>query len=107
MIQLQRKLAIIIKKEVFEKGNAPKHISQGQGYAVIGYSVQTFQKTINDEQREVEEIAGFLVVNNEKRIGYIYPNLCEIYIDPFENMIVDSPFIKGQNTDGKTDKAKA
>lgn len=106
MIRLQRELAIIVKKEVYEKGNAPKHISQGQAYPVIGYSVQLRERPkkggFQDETVKQEEISVFLVVNNDKQIGYVYPSLCEIYIDPFRSPIVDSSFITGKKPDEKT-----
>ncbi len=103
MITLQRKLAIKVKDQAFKDGKAPKNISQGRYYAVIGYSVQLRMKGEGDQAKEYEEIAVFLVVNNREEIGYIYPSLCEIYVDPFSETVESAEFMKeGRKPDGES-----
>lgn len=103
MITLQRKLAVSVKDHVFTDGKAPKGICQGQVYPVVGYSVQLRKRSKQEgTEKEYEEIAVFVVVNNSNDLSYLYPSYCHIHVDPFQEEICNSAFIKGEDkTDGK------
>jgi hypothetical protein len=107
MISLQRKLAIKVRDDVYQAGNAPKHIAQGKTYPVIGYSVQVRKREKDGETESHEELSVFLVVNERLTVGYVYPSYCDIFIDPFVEEIVNAQFIKGEKIADEKGKAAA
>jgi hypothetical protein len=67
----------------------PKNVKSKNFYPVIGYTVRIRERETEDGgTRQSEEIGCFLIVNEKNEVGYIYPSLCNIYLDPSEGQTV-------------------
>jgi hypothetical protein len=107
VVHLARKLVARLNPEVAESEACPKNVKPNKYYRVIGYQTAQVEREIKNRggeeigQRKVEEITGCFIIDEKRRLKFVYTSSMYFYLDKEE--LTDEEKVKAGSTETAED----